>query len=62
MIEMKYLFKSILFLTTLLTTIPLMGQQKTVIVGSGETFETIANKYGVSLAELQAANPKKKVC
>lgn len=59
---MKSLCRFLFDLIVLLIAIPMMGQQRTIIVGSGETFETIANKYGVGLAELQKANPRKTVC
>lgn len=58
---MKKTIRPVLSFVALLITFPVMGQ-RTVIVGVGETFETIANKHGISLAELQAANPEKTVC
>lgn len=46
----------------LLTSIQMMAQQTKVIVGYGETYESIAAKYGVSINELRAANPGKDNC
>lgn len=40
---------------------PSVGQKK-IIVGYGETFETIANKYEITISDLRAANPGKKDC
>lgn len=53
-----------LFLTCLFlqVVIPMMGQQDTIMVGYGETFETIANKYGITLSDLQATNPGMNKC
>lgn len=57
----KYqLFYSIIF--ALLISIQMMGQQKKVIVGYGETYETIASKYGVTVSELLSVNPGKDIC
>jgi len=59
---MRNFLKFFLTLLILLVTIPMKGQQKTIIVGYGETFETIAVKYGINLSELRAANPDKDDC
>ena len=58
---MKIIHKYILSFLFLMITLSVMGQQ-CVIVGYGETFESIANKYGVSISELKASNPGKDVC
>lgn len=59
---MKINLKYIVIPFFLLCTIPMMGQRDTIIVGFGETFETIAAKFGVSLNNLYAANPGKEKC
>lgn len=47
----------------LLSAITAVGQEETVVtVGYGETFETIATKYGVTVSDLLAANPGKAHC
>lgn len=58
--NMKSRLFIILFLLAI--TIPVAGQQKTIIVGFGETFETIAVKYGITLSDLKTANPGKERC
>ena len=58
---MKVLHNYILILLFLIIAVSAKGQQN-VIVGYGETFESIANKYGISISELQAANPGKETC
>ena len=58
--NMKSRLFIILFL--LAVTIPVAGQQKTIIVGFGETFETITVKYGITLSDLKTANPGKERC
>lgn len=58
--NMKSRLFVILFLLAI--TIPMAGQQKTIIVGLGETFETIAIKYGLTLSDLMTANPGKERC
>ena len=59
---MKNILRVFLTLLILLMAIPMEGQQKTIIVGYGESFETIATKYGISIKELQSANPDKDEC
>lgn len=49
-------------LLLMIFTIQMEGQQKTIIVGLGDTFETIANKYGISISDLMEVNPGKDVC
>lgn len=58
---MKNLKKYILGFVLMLISIPSIGQQ-TIIVGYGETFESIANKYDITISDLQAANSGKNVC
>lgn len=59
---MKTKLRSILVLFLLAVTSQVVGQQKSIVVGYGETFETIAIKYGVTMADLMAANPGKANC
>lgn len=59
---MNTLLRQIFFPILLLITIPMMGQQQKRIVGFGETFESIANMYEISLEELLNANPGKTYC
>lgn len=56
-IQLKYIFSIVI----MLISIPSLGQQ-TIIVGYGETFESIANKYEITISDLRAANPGKDVC
>lgn len=58
---MKILHNYIFSVLFLLIAVSAKGQQS-VIVGYGETFESIANKYGIRISELRAANPGKEVC
>ena len=58
---MKNLKKYILGFVLMLISIPSIGQQ-TITVGYGETFESIANKYEITISDLLAANPGKNVC
>lgn len=58
---MKNLKKYILVFVLMLISIPSIGQQ-TITVGYGETFESIANKYEITIGDLLAANPGKNVC
>lgn len=46
----------------LLIATTLSAQQQTITVGAGETFESIANRYGLTLEELLEANPGKYEC
>lgn len=46
----------------LLVATTLSAQQQTIIVGAGETFETIANRYGLTLDDLLNANPGRYEC
>ena len=59
---MNKLLKTYSALLFLLLTIPVKGQQNTIVIGYGETFETIANKYDLSVSELREANPDKNEC
>ena len=59
---MKTKLRSILVLFLLAVTSQVVGQQKSIVVGYGETFETIAIKYGVTMTDLMAANPGKANC
>lgn len=59
---MKKILSIFLTLLILHVAIPVKGQQDTIIVGYGETFETIAVKYGISISELRAANSDKDDC
>lgn len=54
--------KTIITLLFLLAVTSMMGQKDTVVVGYGETFETIANRYGITINELLTANPGKWNC
>ena len=54
--------KCLLILLLVLAAIPMMGRQDTIMIGYGETFETIANRYGITLDELLKANPGKVNC
>ena len=59
---MNRVIKSFLPLLLSLFSIQVMAQQSTIIVGWGETFESIANKYNITISELKAANPGKDKC
>ncbi len=59
---MKIQIKGLLTCFFLLISISVWGQQDTIIVGYGETFETIANRYGIKMNELRAANQGKEQC
>ena len=55
--------KRAVLLAILLTVLPAFYiHAETHIVGRGETISSIAQKYGVSEAEIRAANPRLKTC
>ncbi len=53
-------YLKIIGLTILLSATSTWGREHTV--QRGETFETIASSYGVTLKDLQSLNPKAKTC
>lgn len=59
---MKMNIRRILILALLLGVLSAQAQRDTIIVQQGDTFETIAIRYGITLNDLISANPGKRQC